>query len=262
MRRARLRPLSARRGKDDALTAGGVARPIDTSRKSVASQIFRGKPSQPLRASAAHDEKNSFLKFLAPGRQLASQNLSIHLSKGEPLKTIARFAVSAFLFLAAAGAQAAPWTFTKIGPARTSLPVVAPAPAYETLVFQMVAGAPATTVTRMSFQVTGNLPVGSLGSFELVFYPNGLGSPGTVVGTNSTTLGKGAGNAIVEVPLNSPFTPGPGVSTFVLRANVQNVGAFFYVSDLFSVNVSQAGVERILRDTEDLPMASDIFRVD
>ena len=176
------------------------------------------------------------------------------------MKTTNLCAVVAVLILAAAGAQAAPWTFTKL----PSKPVASSTQGAQTVAFQVSSGsAPGASITRMSFQLTGNLPTGSLTSFELVAYPAGLGAPGIVVGTNDgSTWGPSAPKAIVDIPLTTPFALGASSVTFVLRANVKGGSSFFFNTDLHTVRISEGGVERFLfSETEDLPMSGDILSV-
>ena len=98
------------------------------------------------------------------------------------MKTINRYAILAALTLFAASANASPWTFTKISTLPPTL--AAPAQGVESLVFEMTSGAATSaSIKQMSFLMTGNLPIGSVTKFELVYYPGGLGAPGVVVGS-------------------------------------------------------------------------------
>jgi hypothetical protein len=174
------------------------------------------------------------------------------------LKATNRCAIAATLVFAAAGAQAAPWTFTKVA----AQPVSTATQGAQTLVFQ-VSSAPGATITRMGFQLTGKLPVGSVTSFELVAYPSGLGAPGIIVGTNDgSTWAPNAAKAVFEIPLTAPFALGASGATFVLRANVKGGSSYFFNTDLRAVAISEAGVERfLLAETQDLPLSGDIFSV-
>ncbi|MFL5279194.1 MAG: hypothetical protein ACJ79T_22175 [Myxococcales bacterium] len=177
------------------------------------------------------------------------------------MKITNRCAVVAILVLAAASAQAAPWTFTKLSAPQ---PLAAPAQGAETLVFQVGSGsATGASITRMRFQVTGNLPVGSVTTFELVAYPAGRGAPGVIVGTNDgSTWRPNAAKAVFEIPLTTPLAVGPSSVTFALRANVKGGSTFFFNTGLQTVHVSEGGVERfLLDDTEDLPMSGDTLQV-
>ena len=175
------------------------------------------------------------------------------------MKTTNRCAVVAVLVLAAAGAQAAPWTFTKLSGPPT---LAAPAQGAETLVFQ-VSTAPGASVTRMGFQLTGKLPVGSVTNFELVAYPAGIGAPGIVVGTNDgSTWRPNAASAVFDIALTTPFALGASGVTFALRANVNGNSSFFFNTDLRTVQISEGGVERfLLSETEDLPLSGGTLSV-
>jgi hypothetical protein len=181
------------------------------------------------------------------------------------LKTIVPAAVLAAAVLSASSAQALPFTFTKLPAAQTSLATSASAQTVDALAFEMRSIDPsATTVTKMSFQITGTLPVGTLSNLELVSYPLGLSGPGVVVGTNDgSTWGHSANRAMVTIQLAAPVTIQQNTSsTFVLRATVKGASSFFFNPDVHVVTVSSNGVERALvAETEDLPLPGDVFKV-
>jgi hypothetical protein len=181
------------------------------------------------------------------------------------LKTITRCAVLAAALLSASSAQALPFAFTKLPAAQTSLSTSASAQTVDALAFEMRSIDPsATTVTKMSFQITGTLPVGTLSNLELISFPNGLSAPGVVVGTNDgSTWGHDAKRAMVEIQLAVPVTLQQNTSnTFVLRAKVSGASSFFFNPDVHVVTVSSNGLVRpLIAETEDLPLPGDTFRV-
>lgn len=181
------------------------------------------------------------------------------------MKTIVPSAVLAAAVLSASSAQALPFAFTKLPVAQTSLSTSGSAQTVDALAFEMRSIDPsATTVTKMSFQITGTLPVGTLSNLELISYPLGLGAPGVVVATNDgSTWGHDAKRALIEIPLAVPVTLQQNTSTtFVLRARVNGATSFFFNPDVHVVTVSSNGVVRpLVGETEDLPLPGDVFRV-
>ncbi|HEY6911735.1 MAG TPA: hypothetical protein VI356_20315 [Myxococcales bacterium] len=181
------------------------------------------------------------------------------------MKTIARCAALAAAALSASSAQALPFAFTKLPAGQTSLSTSASPQTVDALAFEMRSIDPsATTVTKMSFQITGTLPLGTLTDLQLISYPLGLGSPGVLVGTSDgSTWGHSASRAMITIPLAVPVTLQQNTSnTFVLRATVKGATSFFFNPDVHVVTVSSNGVERALvAETEDLPLPGETFRV-
>jgi hypothetical protein len=181
------------------------------------------------------------------------------------LKTITRCAVLAVIVFSTTSAQALPFTFTKLPAGKQALAVSTAAQAVDAVVFQMSStDLAAATVTRMSFLITGNLPIGSLFNLDLVYFPNGLAAPGVIVGTNDgSTWARSAKQALIEISLAAPLTVQQNTSHFfALRPSVKGASSFFFTSDVYVVTVSSDGVERrLIGETEDLPLPGDTFHV-
>lgn len=164
-----------------------------------------------------------------------------------------------------AGARAPLWTFTKIPNAYQARYVTAPAAGVDALPFEVQAsGARDTAITRMAFMITGTLPIGSLSSFEVVYYPGGLAKPGTVLGTSSgASWAPGALSSIVEVVLATPITVGQNFrGQFALKVDVGGTPPYFFDPQLQTVTIRAGGVEKYLvGSTCDLPLPGDTFYV-
>lgn len=120
------------------------------------------------------------------------------------------------------------------------------------------------SLTEMSWMVYGSLTATDLSNFELVYYPDGLANPGTVVATSSTFV---PGPTVsLHMRLNSPLAFDTKnkermLGTFVLRADV-NAPTQMINFRLSTAAVLEAGVEHLLFEgTCDLPLDGDTFQV-
>lgn len=174
-------------------------------------------------------------------------------------------AIAASIAVLASGEAraAAPWTFAKTNGAWTPTAVAPSTAGIDALVFNVATTAvPLEVVKQMTFQVTGTGRTAEVANFQLVFYPDGLGTPGIVVGSNTGT-GWGPGQShVVTIDLHTPVAfRGANSGFFALRVDVNGPRTFFFQPELRTVTVVSAGVARLVRETEDLPLPGDSFFV-
>jgi len=173
---------------------------------------------------------------------------------------------AAVAILASGEAHAqAPWAFAKTNGAWAPTAVASFTPSVDVLVFNVATKAvPLSTVKQMTFQVVGTGVNSEVVNFQLVFFPDGLGTPGIVVGTN-TGAGWGPGKShVVTIDLQTPVAfQGANSGYFALRAGVSGPRTFFFQPQLQTVTVAGGanGVARLIQDTEDLPLPGDSFFV-
>jgi hypothetical protein len=151
------------------------------------------------------------------------------------------------------------WSFST-GNARPGSRAVAAARAVNAMVFTVSAnGVAQTRVTKMGFMVTGTLQNSDVANFQLVFYPNGVASPGVVVGSSTgSTWAPGKTSSIVNIDLASPFdVQGAFTGIFELRVDVNGVRSFDFQPQLQTVTVASGVVEQYVLDTDDLPLPGD-----
>lgn len=175
---------------------------------------------------------------------------------------LAFVAVSAAI-LAAGEARAATWSFTKNSPAWAPHLVTTNTSGVDAMVFTVASTGVDTTVTKMAFMVVGSVKPGALDNYQVIYYPNGITSPGAVVGSATGAGWKmGPQSSIVTVPLSSPITVSAlgFTGVFALRVNVSGAPAFFE-PQLQTVSTSTAGVEKYVLATDDLPLNGDTFYV-
>ena len=159
-------------------------------------------------------------------------------------------------------ALAAPWTFAKTSPV-TRYDLAPTARGLDAMPFNVTAtGVGSTRVTRMAFMVTGTARTWEVANFQLVYYPDGLSSPGVVVGSTSGSEWKpGPATSIVSIPLATPVTlQGDFAGAFALRVDVNGAHPFFFQPQLQTVTIDD-GAEHDLLQTEDLPLPGDTFYV-
>ena len=120
------------------------------------------------------------------------------------------------------------------------------------------------SLTEMSWMIYGSLTATDLSNFELVYYPDGLASTGSVVATSNSFV---PGPTVsLHMRLNSPLlfdtkNKDRVLGTFVLRADV-NAPTQMINFRLSTAAVLEAGVEHLLFEgTCDLPLDGDTFQV-
>lgn len=188
------------------------------------------------------------------------------------LRSIPSIFAGSILALASTGTSSAPndkttspWTFTKIAPAVVTSGVASPSPAFRALTFHVESsGTGATSVTRMSFMITGTLQAGDLSNFELVYFPGGLQGSAVVLGTNKgSAWAPGAATSVVPIQLATPLALSDKFKgDFALRADLNGRGSFTFSPQLQSVALEVGGTPQLLvQGTCDLPLPGDVFKV-
>ena len=186
-------------------------------------------------ASAACNEATSPSTIASPTAQLAARNLK---------------ALQVF--------------FTKV-PATRTTQTISVGTAVDLMAFTVSSTyATGLSLTEMSWMVYGSLTATDLSNFELVYFPDGLANPGTVVATSNTFV---PGPTVsLHMRLNSPLSLDTKnkervLGTFVLRADV-NAPTQMINFRLSTAAVLEAGVEHLLFEgTCDLPLDGDTFQV-
>jgi hypothetical protein len=176
---------------------------------------------------------------------------------------VAAIAASITILASGEARAAPPWSFAKTNGAWTPNAVASSTPALDVLVFNVATTAvPLSTVKQMTFQVTGTGRTAEVANFQLVFYRDGLGTPGMVVGSN-TGAGWGPGKShVVVIDLATPVAfQGAASGFFALRVDVNAPRTFFFQPELRTVTMVSEGVARLVRETEDLPLPGDSFYV-
>jgi hypothetical protein len=186
-----------------------------------------------------------------------------------PSSLLAAVAASMIAFTSGEALAADSWTFAKSPEPWAPHSVGSSSLGLSAMSFNVSAtGIGAARVTRMAFMVTGTLHTAEVGNYQLVYYPNGLGGSGLVVGsTSGSTWAPAATTAIVSIPIAAPIAlsvdPMTGISSgvFALRVDVSGGRSFFFQPQLQTVTVENGGVERLVLATGDLPMPGDSFYV-
>ncbi|HEY5675792.1 MAG TPA: hypothetical protein VI356_11865 [Myxococcales bacterium] len=176
---------------------------------------------------------------------------------------VAAFAAVVFLAAAISPANAAPWTFTKAEPVSQARPIASPAQGFDALVFAaQYTGTDGSKLTRMAFRIYGAMKVGNLSNFQLLYFPDGIGKPGIVLGKNDgATWAPGADGTMIEIAFAQPLAVSANFNgQFALRADLNGAPAFF-TPDLRTVTVASSGGEQLVTQTEDLPLRGDTFKV-
>lgn len=158
------------------------------------------------------------------------------------------------------------FTFTKVPPAVAVQTITSPALGFETIVFQMDASrADGLTIKQLGFMISGSLQAGDVGNYQLVYYPQGVGKPGVVMGTNdgSTWVAPG-GTTLLYIDLASPITITKKKVTaiFSLRADVIGAGAFFFDTRVQTCLINDGTTDKdVAWFGGDLPLQGDVYRV-
>ena len=158
------------------------------------------------------------------------------------------------------------FTFTKVPPAVADQTITSPALGFETIVFQMDASrADGLTIKQLGFMISGSLQAGDVGNYQLVYYPQGVGKPGVVMGTNdgSTWVAPG-GTTLLYIDLASPITITKKKVTaiFSLRADVIGTGAFFFDTRVQTCLINDGTTDKdVAWFGGDLPLQGDVYRV-
>jgi hypothetical protein len=186
-----------------------------------------------------------------------------------PSSLLAAVAASMVALASGKALAAEAWNFTKSPAPWASHAVGSSALGVDAMVVNVSAtGIGLARVTRMAFMVTGTLHTAEVGNYQLVYYPNGLSGSGLVVGSSSgSSWAPGITTSIVSIALASPLalsfdsTTGISSGVFMLRADVSAARSFFFQPQLQTVTVENAGVERPVTTTGDLPLLGDSFYV-
>ena len=158
------------------------------------------------------------------------------------------------------------FTFTKLPALVAVQTMTSPKSGFETIVFQMDASrADGLTIKQMGFMISGSLQAGDVGNYQLVYYPQGLGKPGVVMGTNdgSTWVAPG-GTTLLYIDLASPITITKKKFTaiFSLRADVTGTGTFFFDPRVQTCLINDGTADKdVAWFGGDLPLQGDRYNV-
>jgi hypothetical protein len=119
-----------------------------------------------------------------------------------------------------------------------------------------------TRVTAMAFQVMGTSPVGTLSTYQLVYFADGLKKQGTVVGTNTGSTWVPGTSPIVSIPFTTPLTlPRNFKGEFALLVDVAGGAGTSFTTQLQTVTMDAGAGDTYVTDTCDLPLAGDTFYI-
>lgn len=158
------------------------------------------------------------------------------------------------------------FTFTKLPALVAVQTMTSPKSGFETIVFQVDASrADGLTIKQMGFMISGSLQAGDVGNYQLVYYPQGLGKPGVVMGTNdgSTWVAPG-GTTLLYIDLASPITITKKKFTaiFSLRADVTGTGTFFFDPRVQTCLINDGTADKdVAWFGGDLPLQGDRYNV-
>ena len=158
------------------------------------------------------------------------------------------------------------FTFTTLPALVADQAITSPVLGLETIVFQMDASrADGLTIKQMGFMISGSLQAGDVGNYQLVYYPEGLGKPGVIMGTNdgSTWVAPG-GTTLLYIDLASPITitKKKFTAVFSLRADVNGTGTFFFDPRVQTCLINDGTVDKdVAWFGGDLPLQGDVYHV-
>lgn len=162
--------------------------------------------------------------------------------------------------------KATAYLFTKIPPQITDLTI---APGADVQAFAFSLDATATkgqALSELAFMINGSVQAGNLSNFRLVYYPQGLTKPGTIIATNDgATWAPGSTPAdFLRLRPQSFILQQNFKGVFALIVDV-NAGAspYFFWTRLQTANAIVDGVEQELGNpiTCDLPIQGDTIHV-
>lgn len=162
--------------------------------------------------------------------------------------------------------KGATYFFAKI-PTAVGQQTIAPSPDVQAFVFSLdTTGTKGDALAELAFMINGSVQAGNLSNFRLVYYPQGLTKPGTVIAFNDgSTWAPGSTpadflrlrpNAFV---LSQKFR---GVFALVLDVNA-GAGPYMFWARLQTANAVINGVEQLLVNPmeQELPLQGDTFWV-